>query len=137
MLQSHIFKRGFLLPSAFCLLPPASCLLNAYPTDPTQPFGIPAIWSMAFWGGVWGILLAVVTLSLGKKLSYWLTVLLFGALAPTAVFLFVVLPLKGMPVAGGWEFTLIATGLMLNGVWGLGTALLLQLAVDKVSKAKN
>jgi hypothetical protein len=110
---------------------------TAYPTDPTQPFGIPAIWSLAFWGGLWGIVLAVFTLSLRKKLSYWLTVLLFGALAPTAVFLFIVFPLKGMPVAGGWEFTLIATGLMLNGVWGLGTALLLQLAVDKVSKAKN
>ncbi|NJK48777.1 hypothetical protein HC931_11875 [Candidatus Gracilibacteria bacterium] len=108
-----------------------------YPTNPTQPFGIPAILSMAFWGGVWGIVLVIVTLSLRKQLSYWLTVLLFGALAPTAVFLFVVSPLKGMPVAGGWDFRLIATGLMLNGAWGLGTALLLQLAVNKVSRAKK
>ena len=102
-----------------------------YPINSTQPFGIPAIWSMAFWGGVWGMVLAFLILRLRKKLSYWLVALLFGAFAPTAVFLFVVLPLKGMPFAGGWELNLIARGLMLNGAWGLGTAILLQLAIDR------
>lgn len=82
-----------------------------YSTDSTQPFGIAAIWSMAFWGGLWGIVLAVL-LRLHKKGVYWLTALFFGAFAPTTVFLFVVLPLKGMPVAGGWQLSLIATGLL-------------------------
>ena len=102
-----------------------------YPINSTQPFGIPAIWSMAFWGGVWGIALAVLILRLRNKISYWLVALLFGAFAPTAVFLFVVSPLKGMPFAGGWELKLIARGLMLNGAWGLGTAILLQFAIDR------
>lgn len=92
---------------------------------------------MSFWGGVWGIVLAVLTLRLRKKLSYWLTALLFGAFAATAVFLFVVSPLKGMPFAGGWDFKLIATGLMLNGAWGLGTALLLQLAIERVTVLRS
>ena len=107
-----------------------------YRINPTQPFGIPTIFSIAFWGGVWGIVLAVLTFRLRNKLSYWLTVLLFGAFAPTAVFLFVVSPLKGMPFAGGWELQRIATGLMLNGAWGLGTALLLQFGLDKVNASR-
>ena len=107
-----------------------------YRTNPTQPFGIPTIFSIAFWGGVWGIVLAVLTFRLRNKLSYWLTVLLFGAFAPTAVFLFVVSPLKGMPFAGGWELQRIATGLMLNGAWSLGTALLLQFGLDTVNASR-
>ncbi len=104
-----------------------------YPKDPTQPFGIPTIWSLAFWGGVWGILWAVFTLQFRKKLSYWLTAFLFGAFAPTAVFLLIVSPLKGLPIAGGWELNLITTGLMLNGAWGLGTAILFKFAVERVN----
>lgn len=96
-----------------------------YPTDPTQPFGIAAIWSMSFWGGVWGIVLGAIAFRLGNR-SYWLTALLFGAFAPTSVFLFLVLPLKGMPVAGGWQLSLIATGILVNAAWGLGTVLILR-----------
>src|SRR2546421_687169 len=29
-----------------------------YSLEPTAPFGIPQLWSLAFWGGVWGVLLA-------------------------------------------------------------------------------
>ena len=29
-----------------------------YSTQPTAPFGVPQLWSIAFWGGVWGALLA-------------------------------------------------------------------------------
>lgn len=45
--------------------------------------------------------------------------------------MFIVLPFKGMPVAGGWQINLIATGLMVNAAWGLGTALLLHLASNR------
>lgn len=110
---------------------------DPYRTNPTQPFGIPVILSISFWGGVWGVILAVLTLPLRNKLSYWLTALLFGAVAPTAVFLFIVSPLKGMPFAGGWEIKRIATGLMLNGAWGLGTALLLQVAINRVNAQQS
>src|SRR5205807_7717251 len=29
-----------------------------YSFSPTAPLGIPQLWSLAFWGGVWGIVLA-------------------------------------------------------------------------------
>jgi hypothetical protein len=92
--------------------------------DPTDPLGVPQVFSLAFWGGVWGILLAWF---LGTRKTGWYTrALIFGALLPTAVALFVVAPLKGNPVAGGWDPKLILGGLILNGLWGLGTALIIR-----------
>ncbi|MEH2154212.1 hypothetical protein [Nostoc sp.] len=40
---------------------------------------------------------------------------------------FVVAPLKGQPLAGGWKLVGIVTGLLVNGAWGVGTAGLLRL----------
>jgi hypothetical protein len=36
------------------------------------------------------------------------------------------MPLKGMPIAGGWDPKLIVGALILNGAWGVGMALLLR-----------
>ena len=37
------------------------------------------------------------------------------------------MPLKGEPVGGGWKPAGIATSLIVNGVWGLGTIVLFRL----------
>jgi len=90
------------------------------------PLGLPAFVSLAFWGGVWGILLTYFL----KKLSnpgYWPGAVLFGAFLPSLVAWLVVLPLKGMPAGGGWQLPMIATGLLINGIWGFGVALILKL----------
>ncbi|BAZ33212.1 hypothetical protein NIES4074_57220 [Cylindrospermum sp. NIES-4074] len=97
-----------------------------YSTTPTQPFGIPQILSSAFWGGVWGLVWATIAPRFRREKSYWLAALLFGALAPTLVAWFIVSPLKGQPIAGGWKLAVILTGLLVNGAWGLGTAGLLK-----------
>jgi len=97
-----------------------------YSLDPTRPWGVPAVVSLAFWGGVWGILLwLVIAGAHGPR--YWLVALLFGAIAPSAVALLVVLPLKGQPAGGGWKPAIILGALLLNGAWGLGVALLMRL----------
>lgn len=103
---------------------------RAYSMDPTPPLQVPAVLSLAFWGGLWGILLwYVLCRAKGAKrmTSYWILALAFGALAPTAVAFFVVFPLKGLPVAGGWHPDLLAGALLLNGAWGIGVALILRL----------
>ena len=105
---------------------------SPYPTMPTQPFGVPQIWSLAFWGGVWGIVFALLAPYFGQGVRYWIAVLLFGALGPTLVSWFVVLPLKGQPLAGGWQPTAMVTGLLVNAAWGLGTALLLQTLLGRL-----
>jgi hypothetical protein len=58
--------------------------------------------------------------------SYWWLALVIGAVGPSAVALFIVFPLKGMPIAGGWDPKLIVGALILNGAWGLGLALLMR-----------
>lgn len=87
-----------------------------------EPFGVPQVFSLAFWGGVWGILLAWF---LGtRKTGWYVRAFIFGALLPTVVAFFVVAPLKGQPVAAGWDPKLILGALILNGLWGLGAALI-------------
>lgn len=77
--------------------------VSPYSLKPTQPFGAPQVLSSAFWGGLWGIVLSIFAFRITQNTRYWATTILFGALAPTAVFLFIVMPLKGLPIAGGWQ----------------------------------
>lgn len=92
----------------------------------TAPFGVPAVISLAFWGGVWGIVLwALIRNSEGAK--HWIKALVIGAIGPSAVALFVVMPLKGMGMAAGWDPKIIVGALMLNGAWGIGVAMLMRL----------
>jgi hypothetical protein len=91
---------------------------------PTKPFGVPQVVSLAFWGGVWGILLGLI-LARRVATSYWLLALILGAILPTLVAAFVVAPLKGLPSGGNVK--LLVVGLLVNGAWGLGTAAIYRL----------
>jgi hypothetical protein len=92
--------------------------------DRTAPFGIPEVVSSAFWGGIWAVALSLVLRHLSGP-SYWLTALVFGALVLTVVAWFVVQPLKGQPLL--WQPSQVMVGLLVNGAWGIGTAILLRL----------
>ena len=98
----------------------------AYALNPTPPLNVPAVLSLAFWGGVWGILLWLV-IARAQGPRYWLLALLLGAIAPSAVALLVVLPLKGQPVGGGWNRAVVVGALLLNGAWGIGVAAFMRL----------
>ena len=92
----------------------------------THPFGVPAVFSLACWGGVWGIVFGSVDDHFPANGGYWAGAFLFGAIFPTLVALFVVLPLKGGPIGGGWHAPLLLTALLINGAWGVGTGLILK-----------
>jgi hypothetical protein len=94
---------------------------------PTPPLHVPAVFSLAFWGGVWGILLWLAIRGAGSPALYWVWAFVLGAIAPSIVALFVVFPLKGQPVAGGWQPAVIVGALLLNGAWGIGVALFMRL----------
>src|SRR6266545_7671022 len=98
----------------------------AYSMEPTAPFRIPAVLSLAFWGGLWGIALWLI-IRPHQGFGYWLLALIVGAVAPSLVALFVVLPLKGQPAAGGGNSKLIVGALLLNGAWGIGVAAFMRL----------
>ena len=97
-----------------------------YSLAPTIPFGVPQVGSIAFWGGIWGVLLAA---SLGRLHGAPLVVAAaaFGAVLPTLVAWFLVAPLKGQPLAAGGIPMAMAVGVMVNGAWGLGTGIALAL----------
>ena len=90
--------------------------------SPVPPLGVPAVVSLAFFGGLWGMVLWAL-LHRFSTMGFWSGMVLVGAIAPTAVAMLVVFPLKGLEVSGQ---TWIG-GLILNGFWGLGVAVLLTL----------
>ena len=92
------------------------------------PFGLPAVISLAIWGGLWGVLFALIQHRFPSG-RYWETAFLFGAVFPSLVALLIVLPLKGKPVGGGWHWPLLITAFLINGVWGIGTGGILKLAI--------
>jgi hypothetical protein len=93
-----------------------------YAMAPTQPFGVPQVVSIAFWGGVWGALFAAMLARLaGARLILAATIL--GVVLPTLVAWFVVAPLKGQPVAAGFVPAAMLIGPIVNGAWGLGTGI--------------
>lgn len=88
--------------------------------ESVPPLGVPSVISLAFFGGLWGIVLWAVLRSLAT-VPFWLLMVLLGAIGPTAVAMLVVFPLKGLEAT---QMTWIG-GLILNGVWGLGVAVFL------------
>jgi hypothetical protein len=91
--------------------------------EPTKPFGVPEVVSASFWGGVWGVVFALTLPRFFHGLAYWLASGIFGGLALTLVYMFVVVPLKTgtlPPEMGG----LFIIGFLLNAAWGIGWALL-------------
>jgi len=107
-------------------------LTGAIPRTPydmttTPPLGMPAVMSLAFWGGLWGVMIwPSLKNTVGR--SYWIRALLIGAFVPSIVALFIVLPLKARGAAGGWDPKIIVGALVLNGAWGLGVALFMWIA---------
>ena len=106
---------------------------SVYSARPTAPVGVPQVVSISFWGGVWGIVFAAIEHRFPRGVLYWLYASCFGAIFPTLVAWFVVAPLKGLPIAGSWQPVRMMTALVINGAWGLGTALLLVVA-DRVRR---
>lgn len=102
-------------------------VMNFTPATPfamkaTQPFGVPQVWSLAFWGGVWGVVLAAALARMeGARLVG--AAIVFGAVVLTLVAWFVAAPLKGQPIAAGWHPAAMAVGPIVNAAWGLGTGL--------------
>lgn len=108
----------------------AIALLNAFELtertpfsmQATQPWGVPQLWSLTFWGGVWGVLFAAL-LRRYDGAGLVAASLLLGAVLPTLVAWFLVAPLKGQPMAAGFVPMAMAMGVIVNAAWGLGTGL--------------
>jgi hypothetical protein len=92
----------------------------------TRPFHVPAVISLALWGGIWGTLFALLHDRFPRGLGYWVTAFVWGAFYPSLVALVVVFPLKGLPMGGGWHLPLLLTAFLINGAWGVGSGVFLK-----------
>ncbi|HET6492293.1 MAG TPA: hypothetical protein VFG44_04895 [Burkholderiales bacterium] len=108
-----------------------------YSMHATAPFGVPQVLSLSFWGGLWGIVFALVEGRFPRGAAYWIVAFLFGAIFPTLVAWFVAAPLKGQPMAGGWDAYRMMTGLIINGAWGVGTALFFALGIGMTRNGRS
>ncbi len=97
-----------------------------YDLKAVPPLAIPAVISLAFWGGAWGVAIWPFLKSVNGPV-YWVRAQVISAIASGSVTLFIVSPLKGMSMAGDWNPKVIVSTLILNGTWGLGMALLMRL----------
>lgn len=103
---------------------------------PTWPFGVPVVFSLAFWGGIWGIIYVLVHVHFPDGMGYWVSSFLFGGIAPTLVALLLVLPLKGKPIGGGWQADLWTTAFLINGAWAVGTGVFMLLIFRRYTRSR-
>ncbi len=96
-----------------------------YSTEMTMPMGRPYVWSMAFWGGVWGILLGMFHNRWREGPHFWRDVALFGAIVPTAFSWITTLVMTHHPFGGHWAVGVVLTPFMINAVWALATEVIL------------
>ncbi|HEY2092750.1 MAG TPA: hypothetical protein VGJ81_12745 [Thermoanaerobaculia bacterium] len=92
-----------------------------YVMTQVPPFGVPSVISLAFWGGVWGLILIPAIARIKNEGAYFLAAILFGAIFPTLVAAYILAPIKHQPVPHTPSNVIL--GLTVNGAWGLGTAL--------------
>lgn len=91
---------------------------TTWSTASTRPWGVPQVLSLVFWTGLWGVLGAFVVPRL--KLPAWLAWVLFAAVIVTLANWFIVLPLKGAPVGGGFRMPGVVVAPLVYAFWGLG-----------------
>ncbi|HEY8184182.1 MAG TPA: hypothetical protein VII32_18210 [Thermoanaerobaculia bacterium] len=108
----------------------------AWAMRPVPPFGVPAVISLSFWGGVWGAIMIPI-IDRFRGATYWTWAVVFGAIAPTLVAWFVVSSLKHQPIAAGWKPAAMMIGPIVNGVWGLGTALFYRLMERRLPAGRS
>ena len=89
---------------------------------PVPPFKVPTILNQTFWGGIWGVVFALLADRFPKGIAFFVVAFIFGAIGPTLVSWYVMPLIKGgaMGPRGVWY-----NGPLINGAWGLGTGICL------------
>jgi hypothetical protein len=91
-----------------------------YSPRPVAPFGVPAILSSAFWGGLWGIVGSYVAPRVPSAVDGPWGWILFAGVLVTLVNWFVVLPIKGAPIGGGFRMPGVVVVPLVYAFWGFG-----------------
>jgi hypothetical protein len=87
------------------------------------PFGIPSLINICFWGGLWGIVFYWLVRQFRGRWPAWAIGFIAGAVLTAGVGWFIVAPLKGQPVAQGFNWPQMWRSPLIHGMFGLGSAL--------------
>ena len=120
------FHQGMI--AALHALAPGFVPFVPYRTMPVPPFGVPSIVSNCFWGGLWGTAFGLLMPRFTWPM--WLCGLLLGCIAVLAGW-FIVAPIKGLPIAGGWVPASMLRSLLINGFFGIGVGVILPLLMPR------
>jgi hypothetical protein len=123
-----VFHQG-----GFWLLTQAGFLkANTWSLATVKPLGVPAVINFMFWTGLWGVVGAFLVPRLGLPTALgWI---LFAAIVPTLVNWFVVAPIKGAPLGGGFRMPGVVLAPLVYGFWGFGIWLVLRLLEQLTGK---
>jgi hypothetical protein len=97
--------------------------------EPLPPLGVPRTLSLGFWAGLWGIAYALLEPWLTARLGRWWGGLVFGLAGPLLAFWFVVLPIKGLGLGGGFDPAAVPIHVAFHAVFGVGVALIFWLGL--------
>jgi hypothetical protein len=97
--------------------------------EPLPPFGVPRSLSFGFWAGLWGIVYALLEPWLTARLGRWTGGIVFGLAGPLLAFWFVVLPLKGLGLGGGFDPSTVPIHIAFHAVFGVGVAVIFRLVL--------
>jgi len=106
-----------------------------YPMTPSGPLGVPLLLNLCFWGGLYGIAYGLVLPRLAMRMPGWLSGLLLGLLA-ALVSWFVVAPLKGQPLASGFDPARMLISVLINGAWGIGVGVILPMLLPRTAQSR-
>lgn len=88
---------------------------------PIAPYGVPAVWNSAFWGGVWGMVFALIEPRL-RSIPLLVATVLFCATVPL-LGAWVLVPLvKSTPMFAGGNTTAMVRQVGIYAIWGVGFA---------------
>ena len=119
-----VFHQGMIAVLNTVHLPGLEMERMPWMMDPVGRFGVPRLLDLCFWGGMYGVLFGLVAPWLWRP--FVISGVLFGVLAVLIGF-FVVAPLKGLTVGGGYEVTTWARAMVINISWGIGLGIIFPL----------
>ena len=115
------FHQGMILLLHFTPIPGIQIAGWPYSFSPIPPFGVPQIFNLCFWGGLYGLVFGLIEPKLSAPL--WRNGLLLGLCAVMVGF-FVVPLIKNTPLGGGWIVGNWIRSILINGCFGLGVGIL-------------
>ena len=96
----------------------------AYRQTPIAPWGVPALWNSAFWGGMWGVLYAAIVDRRPASMPLWLFTILYCLALPLVLGAWIIVPLiKGLPLFANGNTLAMIRAVGFYSAWGFGLAL--------------